>query len=231
MAVVLLAVNVVGFSPSYYLKWVSGAPALPLRAHVHGALFSAWIVLLLVQAGLVARGHVRLHRSLGWAGAVLAALMVVSGGVMLWVRALEYGAVPDADPRALAGTAAITWANLYLLTGFSICVALAVRLRTRPESHKRLLLLASIAMMPQSLGRIAGFRLVGVEDDVLFSVLGFLVLLLALAVHDRIADGRLHPVTRWGAPALFALGVALGVYVPTTAFGQALVLAMNRWGR
>jgi hypothetical protein len=37
----------VGFAPTYYLKSISLAPALPLLVHIHGVLFTLWIVLLI----------------------------------------------------------------------------------------------------------------------------------------------------------------------------------------
>ena len=39
----------VGFSRSYYLKGLYGTPALPSLFHVHGLLFTSWMVLLVVH--------------------------------------------------------------------------------------------------------------------------------------------------------------------------------------
>ena len=44
----------VGFSRSYYLKGLYGSPELRPLFHVHGLLFTLWMVLLTVQTGLVA---------------------------------------------------------------------------------------------------------------------------------------------------------------------------------
>jgi hypothetical protein len=47
--------------------------------YVHGVAFTAWIVLLVVQASLVAGGRTELHRKMGPFSAVLAVAMVVLG--------------------------------------------------------------------------------------------------------------------------------------------------------
>src|SRR5215472_5741303 len=82
MTVAAAATVVAGFAPSYYLKSLlhvtqfrTGKPipnSLPALIHAHAVLFSAWIVLLTIQTTLSATGRIRLHRRLGYAGAVMA---------------------------------------------------------------------------------------------------------------------------------------------------------------
>ena len=52
--------------------------ALTVRLHLHGFALSAWLVLFLVQAGLIAAHRRTLHMRLGIAGAILAALAVAT---------------------------------------------------------------------------------------------------------------------------------------------------------
>ncbi len=56
MAVAAAVVTFVGFAPSYYLKTTYGGPALAPLLHLHGALFTSWIVLLVAQTSLVGIG-------------------------------------------------------------------------------------------------------------------------------------------------------------------------------
>jgi hypothetical protein len=63
-----------GFAHTFYLRAVFETAALPLLLHLHGFLFTAWFVLFSVQARLVARHRVDLHRKLGIVGALLAPL-------------------------------------------------------------------------------------------------------------------------------------------------------------
>ena len=239
MAASMLLINLVGFAPSYYLKAYFETLELPLRTHVHGLLFTAWFVLLLAQTSLVARGRVDLHRRLGILGALLATAMVATGIVMIYFRALEYQ-----DPGfSLAGTAAAVWANSSLLFSFAIFVALAVCFRRSADAHKRLMLLASLSMMPQSLGRyvehwipmllrmdeaeIAAAAADGPPVVLIAGVLSsFALLLLAPMFYDLFTRRRVHPVNAWGIPLFFALLLFCVLVVPNTTVGQALILSL-----
>ncbi len=66
----LIAVVFIGFARTYYLSafFSERTRVLTWLLHLHGAVFSAWFVLLLVQIILVARGRTDLHRRVGVAG-------------------------------------------------------------------------------------------------------------------------------------------------------------------
>ena len=68
MAVLILATVFLGFARTYYLAGLFKAPLPNLIIHIHGAVFSSWILLLFAQTSLVAAGRVDLHRRLGPAG-------------------------------------------------------------------------------------------------------------------------------------------------------------------
>ena len=58
-----------GFGLTYWQPMVSGALApLPPIVHLHGLVYSSWIIVLVVQALLVNVNNVKLHRSLGTFG-------------------------------------------------------------------------------------------------------------------------------------------------------------------
>ena len=79
MALLILATVFVGFARTYFLAGVFRAPLPNLLIHIHGAVFSAWIVLLIAQISLATAGRVDIHRKLGMWGLGLACLMVVLG--------------------------------------------------------------------------------------------------------------------------------------------------------
>ena len=96
-----LAMALVGFAPSFFLKVVFehpgaiveqaeilrrdagedglGVPRLPLYVVVHGALSTAWFVLFFAQTLLISSGRRAVHQTLGVGGLVIAAGVVVSG--------------------------------------------------------------------------------------------------------------------------------------------------------
>ena len=79
MAVVILVSVFVGFAHSYDLAGVFKAPLPNLLVYIHGAVFSCWILLLIVQTSLVAAGRVDVHRHLGPLGFGLACLVAILG--------------------------------------------------------------------------------------------------------------------------------------------------------
>lgn len=79
MAIACIITVFVGFAPSYYLKGQFGAAPLTPLVHLHGLIFTSWIVLFFAQTVLIASHRIETHRRLGVAGAVLGALLVVVG--------------------------------------------------------------------------------------------------------------------------------------------------------
>jgi hypothetical protein len=146
MAVVILASVFVGFAHTYYLAGVFDAPLPNLLVHVHGAVFTCWIILFIVQTSLVAAGRVDIHRRLGMFGFGMACLMVILGLLVatdslarhanLGVRVREFYAIP------LTG----------ILT-FAILIYFAFRNRFNPAVHKRLILIATIAILDAAFDR------------------------------------------------------------------------------
>jgi len=230
MAGLLLLINLIGFSSTYFLKEFLGTPELPLRTHIHGGIFTSWFVLFLVQTVLISRRNFKIHRRVGIVGSMLAIAMVISGLIMIYAGAMVFHD-PDSGV-SLEMTTTFVWINLVLLSAFAIFVTLGISLRQRPEAHKRLMLLASLSMMLQSLARIGKFPLLQLVEpaflnEVIFGLGGLLLLLLTLVVFDVLIRRRPHPVSLWGAPLLLVSFIFAAVIVPTTKFGQALVLVLG----
>jgi hypothetical protein len=68
MAVLMLGSVFLGFARTYYLAGMFHAPLPSAIIHVHGAIFSSWILFLLAQTTLVASGRTDIHRRIGIAG-------------------------------------------------------------------------------------------------------------------------------------------------------------------
>lgn len=190
MAVVTLVTVFAGFAPTYYLR-PSDAPALPLLTHVHGLVFSAWVLMLLAQVSLVAAHRRDLHRRLGVAGGALAMAMVVLGVAVALAQARREVAAGHAD-EALA----FLIIPLGGMVSFAALVACGLAYRSRTEIHRRLMLLSTIAILPAAIGRIPGF-----QSPVAITVY-FLALLAAAPVHDLLNGRRPHPVSLWGGAAV-----------------------------
>jgi hypothetical protein len=219
MAIAMFVAVFVGFSQSFFLRPLfPGTPSPAERLfYLHGALFTAWIVLLVTQATLVAKGRLVLHRRLGTAGAWLAAAMIALGVYAALVAANRPGGfigVPVPPLQFLI----VPLTDMVL---FGTLVALAVANRREAQTHKRLMLLATINLTTAAFAR---FPLVADAGPLAAFALtdAFVV---ALAVWDFRTRGRLHPATLWGGLAIIAsqpLRLVLSGTAPWLAFATWL---------
>ena len=215
MSAALIVFVFLGFAPTYYLRPVSAGP-IPAYLHVHGAAMTAWFLLLLLQTALIATRRRAVHRRLGLAGAVVAVVVVLLNPlVVVW-------SVPHlmADNNSTQLTALIVVADLLLVAVFAVLVGLAIGWRRYPETHSRMLVLASLAVSGPALGRLS-LNLAGTP---LPGVIALMLLPLLVVVHDRVLMKWVHPVSAWGAAAI-AGSTVLSIAISNTAAGAAIV----RW--
>lgn len=217
MALLILLSVLVGFARTYYLAGVFRAPLPNRLIHAHGAVFSLWILLLIVQTSLVTAGRVGLHRRLGLYGFGLASLMVILG-FLAATDALRRGSGPPGVPVTNFYVVPIT--DMVL---FGTLVFAAFRARFQPAAHKRLILVATFAILGAAIARwpvqIFGPPLVRLE---IFSA----AFLLALVAYDLWSLRRIHPATLWAGVLLVAVH-ALRVPFAGTALWQGFAAWMK----
>jgi hypothetical protein len=224
MAVALACTVFAGFSATYYLPVVTGAPKATLSGrpftwlvHVHAVLFSLWVLFFIVQTALVARRRVAVHRRLGVAGGVLAAVMV-GVGTTLAVEAAAHGAAPPGiDPLAFL---AIPIFDMILFTIF-VCAAL-VRRRDR-ETHKRLMLMAYVSIMVAAVARLPGVIALGPPGFFGFTF----VFVVIAATYDFLTRRRVHKAYLWGG-GIFLLSQPLRMMISRTETWHALAEMLTR---
>ena len=189
MAVAALLTVLAGFAPTYYLKGAFGAPPLSTLVHLHGMLFTSWILLFLTQTSLIAARRTDLHRRLGIAGGVVAVLMLVVG-YLTAVEAARRGMTPPGGPPPLVFLSV----PLGALVAFATLVGAGLYNRRRSETHKRLMLLATIVLLTPAIARM---RFIG-EGGPPVAMAGTCLFVVACLVYDRAAHGRVHPAFLWG---------------------------------
>ena len=184
-AIVAILTVLAGFAPTYYLKGAFGTPDLSAFKHVHGLVMTAWFALFLVQVRLVATGRILDHRKLGVAGALLAVL-VVGVGTGLGIAAARAGSAP-------AGLPPLVFLVLPLgeMFVFAVLVTAAIALRKRSAWHKRLMLLASLALLAPAMARLP-FEFVATGGPLVFFALVDAIILACIAF-DTVKNRRLHP--------------------------------------
>jgi hypothetical protein len=193
MAVLILSTVFVGFAPSYYLAGMFHAPLPSLIVHLHGAAFSCWILLLVTQTSLVSAGRVDIHRRLGIAGFLLACLMVVLGVLAATDSLVRQAGPPGRDPKFFY---IIPLTDMVI---FATLIAFAFRARSNPPAHKRLILVATIALMTAALAR---WPVALIHRKALVAALASYIFLLMLVAYDLWSTRKVQRATLWAAAFL-----------------------------
>lgn len=198
MAVQILGTVFLGFARSYYLAGVFKAPLPNLIVHIHGAVFSSWILLLIAQTALVAAGRVDLHRRLGLLGFALACLVVILGLLAATDSLGRHFAAGEPGVGAKAFYA-IPIADMVV---FSTLVYFAFRERFSPAAHKRLILIATIALLDAAFVR---WPIPAAWWDLQTAQMCCYPLLLLLMGYDLWSTGNIQRATLWASGFLIVL--------------------------
>jgi len=193
MTLLILVSVLYGFARTYFLAGMVAAPLPNRLIHFHGAAFTLWIVLLIVQTALISARRVRVHMTLGMGGFGLAVAMV-GLGVFAAADALRRGSGPlGLDAKSFF---VIPMTDMFL---FSVFIFFAYRAKKRPEAHKRLILIATIALIDAAVGRwpIAILQQHPPLQDVV--PFGFL---LMIVIYDLFSLRRVSLTTVWASALL-----------------------------
>jgi hypothetical protein len=200
MILLLWATVLFGFAKTYFMAGMISAPLPNGLIHVHGAVFTSWMVLLAVQEVLIAGRKITWHKQLGLVGFGLSIAMLVLGVL----------AATDSMRRGEDGHSGLGAETFYVIpiTGivtFAILVYLAYKDRFKPAAHKRLILIATIGIASAAVARWpVGFIQTNPPMRNLV-ILGFLLLVVA---YDLVSLGRVLKTTIWAS--VFVMVVLVG---------------------
>jgi hypothetical protein len=198
MALLMGVTVFVGFARTYYLAGVFRAPLPNRLIHVHGAVFTSWILLLIAQTFLVAVGRADLHRRLGLLGFGLASLMVILGLMAATDELVRK------DGPGKKGLSARTFYVIPVtdILVFAILTYFGFRRRFNPSAHKRLVLIATVMILDAALARwplpAAWWTLQAAQMSSYF----FLFLLVG---YDLWSARKIHRVTLWASVFLIVI--------------------------
>ena len=225
-----------GFAPTYWLQLPAGTFVGSPLLHLHGLLFSAWTIYLLLQTILAARGRIARHRSWGLLGVSLATAMVLVG----------FAVANDVLATRLAagyGDAARAFhiASISIITLFGGFVLVAILCVSRPEIHKRLMLLATVSMLAPAIARVLFALSAGIGpglrpglgpprtvESVLLPALIADALIVAGVIYDVRTRGRPHPAYLIGGAIVLAVQV-LRIPLSTTPLWYAIADVLARF--
>jgi len=177
---------------------------MPVQVHLHAVIFTSWILLYVLQNGLIVRGSVTRHRQLGMLGAGIMPVMVVLGIVTTAMAIAQHRVPPFFPPGVFLLVDVLGILGFGLLTGWAIAV------RKQAAWHKRLMLCGTILVMSPALGRIPPMPLLGnLGPLAVFASMAAYV--IAGMLFDLKSRGRVHPAYWWGGSVLVAAQVLVGI--------------------
>lgn len=171
----------------------------PAVLYLHALTAFAWIVLVVVQAGLIRNRKPALHRKIGvyglWLGAVVSVTAFFTALILRHDSVIRHG--DDGQVEQRIAFLAIPLAGFVI---FTVTLALAAYWRNRPALHRRCIMLSWTGLMGAGIARIP------VIGDIPYAgnaVPIFLILLLC--AQDYWRDRRVHPVYLIGLPLAAAM--------------------------
>jgi hypothetical protein len=192
MSLLVAVIVVWGFSHSINDNLLHATPPRPFLLWIHGAAFSAWVGFYILQSALVRTHNVKLHRLLGWFGAALATSMVALGvAIGVIMNRFHAAVLHESDPTFFS----IQFGDM---VAFGVCFVLAIYWRKKPEFHRRLIFVATCALLDAPFGRISF-----IFNNALFYPCLDAVMLLGV-VRDLLVNRRIHAVYRVGLPLMVA---------------------------
>jgi hypothetical protein len=221
-AAALMLVMLLGFQ-QFYLHG-RGYPDRPLAPPIrtliisHGVAMSAWVLLLLVQALLIVNGKHRVHMMIGKIGAVLAACIFILG-FRLGIEVVKVSP-PEVRPWNLPYKQFMAVPIISIVI-FAAFVAAGIWYRRRPEVHRSMMLLATLAVISAAADRIGPLgdlyrhTIWGTIFGPFFSML---VLGAVLLVAKWVLTGSLDRYYAMGWAALVVASALIMQLAPTSAW-------------
>ncbi len=186
MAVIIVALILLGFSNTYLPKIIHSDHTVPKIIHYHALVFVLWIGFFLFQVSLILRNKVSLHKKLGPYGVVFSFIMLLAGcAASIEVAKLGHKGIPGVEFQEAAGFLLLNFLSLFAFVSLTI---LGWYNRNNSPAHKRFMLMANAGgLAPPGIARLP--FLAGSTPGIAIVVL---LLILSGPVYDLIRYRKIH---------------------------------------
>ncbi len=196
LALALALFIFIGFARTYYLRAWFTVPPITLLMHAHALVFTAWVALFVIQVRLISTQNYRTHMQLGIAGMIVAALVFALG------ITAAIASAGDPRPRPMGMTPAqFTILPMSSILLFGALVVAAFLMRRRAAIHKRLMVLAMIAVLGPPGARLIRAAGLGADFLAIQTAVAAFFVICALA-SDWVRHRALHPIYTIGGTLL-----------------------------
>ncbi|CAN5383850.1 hypothetical protein BH10ACI2_BH10ACI2_26200 [soil metagenome] len=197
-SLIAFAIVLIGFFKTFIVPSFQRTFEAPLVIYLHGGFLILWSLFFIAQTLLI-RKRFWLHRLFGFSSLVLVVCVMIStiaAGVYVMKR----------DIAAGLGEVAISTLVGAFMTPlvFSILVAAGILYRRKPEIHKRLMLLAMIAILWPAFFRFRHYFPSVPNPELVFGLIVPDSMILLAVLWEKLSVKRVHPVYFTAGLALFA---------------------------
>jgi hypothetical protein len=172
-----------GFWVTYFTR-PSGT--VSLQEHFHGVALFAWVLMLVLQSGLIRANRRSIHRQTGKLAYLLGPWIIVSTVILANYKLNVRGLTPEG--------LYIFGLQFFILIQFIVCYSMAIRFRKQPDVHARWMICTVFSMLDPIFARIllVNFIHVPVETGIVqYMTYAFInVIVLTLVFRDWTASHR-----------------------------------------
>ncbi|MEO7497703.1 MAG: hypothetical protein ABIT83_10675 [Massilia sp.] len=217
----LLLIALAGFYPSFYSR------ALESKGlhQFHGAVSTAWILLLISQGWLMRRRKLAVHRTAGKLSLIIVPLFAVSGLMIVHdMLTRDSGFARAFGPR-------LAFIDLSSIAFFVFAYGAAIYHRHELALHARFMAATALPLLPPALSRLLGNSVPAVDSFGMALHLSFVateLVVAALLMHDRKESGKMRApylillVLLLVQQASFELSMRIGGWADVVAWIQTL---------
>lgn len=213
MAVVALAVALTGFATTFFIPVAAGRFHAPAIVYMHGLFAFTWIALFIAQPMMIRTDRFPVHVILGSIGTAVAVAVALTG-VAVGLYATKRDLAAGQGEVAISGLLG----NITSMGMFLALVAAGILNRSRPDAHKRLMLLATLVLIWPAWFRFRHYFPQVPRPDIWFAVVAADSMIVLAMLRDRLVLGNVHPILLWTGLAIIAEHAFEVITFDTTAW-------------
>jgi len=220
VALLSIIITIIGFWQSYYGPLFKGTLDTHWAIDVHAGIFLLWLILFLGQAVLAFKKKIATHIKTGTYIGIFWGVLLLLIGLLITFAVIVPGIGRDHEVGNYAGP---LLGSLGDIITFGIFFIVAVVYRKKTDYHKRLMVLATVALLGAPVVRLdLGGGLTGFA---FFVILRLLPLIVAMG-YDRWLQNKVH-IVYWVGLGILLLNISR-LFWSSTETWQAISACMTK---
>ncbi len=218
-ALFFLLTNVIGFTSTVNSRIASDG-SMAGHIYIHGICAGIWILLYLVQCLLIAGNRKRWHRSLGKAGGIVLAAVLISGFYVAFKVPSLYGPLEESSMIQPGRD----FAMILMSVIFAI---LGIRFRHTFYVHKRLMMFATLLLSSAGIARTLGA--IGLGGNIPFIISTLFLPVVALIIYDWFTYRKFFKVHLIGIVSILLIFVLAAPFLWENPVMQPVLYSISEW--